>query len=111
MERILIKYLCFGLLLTISLGAREKEFHYCSYSGPDLSIIKTEEPRENEELHIDIPEESTALGTTPPHNSTEEEPPGDDSSNQGSDGGSLWQDNSVKGKDQTHLLSYLVYLS
>lgn len=67
-------------------------------SGPDMSIIKTEELRESEELHIDIPEESSASGATSPHNNTEEEPPGDDSSNQGSDGGSLWQDNSVKGK-------------
>lgn len=65
-------------------------------SVPDLSIIKTEESRENEELHIDIPEES-ASGTTTPHNNTEEEPLGDDSSNAGSEGGSLWQDNSVKG--------------
>lgn len=68
----------------------------CTPSGPDMSIIKTEELRESEELHIDIPEESSASGATSPHNNTEEEPPGDDSSNQGSDGGSLWQDNSVK---------------
>ncbi|XP_048780896.2 protein glass-like isoform X3 [Ostrea edulis] len=67
----------------------------CTPSVPDLSIIKTEESRENEELHIDIPEES-ASGTTTPHNNTEEEPLGDDSSNAGSEGGSLWQDNSVK---------------
>lgn len=68
----------------------------CTPSGPDLSIIKSEEPHENEELHIDIPEESSTSGAASPHNITEEEPPGDDSSNQGSDGGSLWQDNSVK---------------
>ncbi|XP_062569053.1 uncharacterized protein LOC134231152 isoform X1 [Saccostrea cucullata] len=67
----------------------------CTPSAPDLSVIKSEEPQENEELHIDIPEESTS-GTTTPYNNTEEEPPGDDSSNAGSEGGSLWQDNSVK---------------
>uniref|UniRef100_A0A8W8MSU6 ETS-related transcription factor Elf-5 n=2 Tax=Magallana gigas TaxID=29159 RepID=A0A8W8MSU6_MAGGI len=74
----------------------------CTPSGPDMSIIKTEELRESEELHIDIPEESSASGATSPHNNTEEEPPGDDSSNQGSDGGSLWQDNSVKDEDESY---------